>query len=120
MIMEKTFNYGDRYILKHIDSNTGLTVKEFALSEAEYKDKTELLLINDYMRENPGVSYSEALLAVQTGQNKKAETKSLTQVVMDTFDTMRNDMISEYMEQNKCVSYSEAMLAVSVKRPDLF
>lgn len=125
MITERTLKIsdkkmGDKYFLEYIDDSTGVRTKQVPLDEAEYKDETARILIEGHMKENQGVTYSEALLAVSKERPdlfnlNKAHVKS-----DDITDKVRNDLINEFMDQNKDVSYKEAVLAVSERRPDLF
>ncbi|MCR4291305.1 MAG: hypothetical protein NUV76_00345 [Candidatus Kuenenia sp.] len=121
---KRTFKCGDSRVLKYIDSNTGLTVKEVALSESEYNTETIRLSAADTMRKNPGMSYREAFLAVSESEpelfGRKTKTNDLAHSVMDNFDKLRKEMVSEFMGKNEGASYRDAILAVSEERPDLF
>lgn len=120
MITERTLKVGKQHFLEYIDDSTGIRIKQIPLDEAEYKDETVRILTEGHMKENQGVTYSEALLAVS---KKRPDLFNLNQTKVksdDITDKVRNDLINEFMDQNKDVSYKEAVLAVSEKRPDIF
>lgn len=122
MITERTVKIGEERFLVYIDDQTGKWIKQMPLDEAAYKNETIRVLTENHMRDNPGSTYSEALLAVSEknpelfGRKASKTTEEKTDIV----NKVRGDLINEFMDQNKDVSYKEAVLAVSEKRPDLF
>lgn len=64
MITERTCKVGEQYFLEYIDGSTEILIKQIPLDEAEYKDETVRILAEGHMKENQGITYSEAFLAV--------------------------------------------------------
>lgn len=122
MITERTVKVGEQHFLEYIDDSTGGRIKQIPLDEAEYKNETIKLLTENHMAKNPGVNYSEALLAVSEKNPELFGRKAsnTTEEKTGTGNKVRDDLINEFMDQNKDVSYKEAVLAVSWRRPDLF
>lgn len=64
MITKRTVKTGEQCFLEYIDDDTGNRIKQVSLDETQYKYETTMALIEGHMRENQGVNYSKALLAV--------------------------------------------------------
>lgn len=64
MITERTVKVGEKCFLEYIDDQTGEWIEQIPLDEAEYKAETIRVLTENHMRDNPGVTYSKALLTV--------------------------------------------------------
>lgn len=64
MITKRTVKVGEERFLEYIDDQTGKRIKQIPLDETEYNHKTAEVLIEGYMRENQGVGYGKALVAV--------------------------------------------------------
>lgn len=123
MTTQRTVKIGKECFLEFIDDDTGNRIKQIPLNETEYKHETARVLIEGHIKENHGVSYSEALLAVSVKHPElfgKEASDATEQKTIDICDKVRDDLINEFIEQHKGVSYREAVLAVSEKRPDLF
>ncbi|BBO18687.1 conserved hypothetical protein [Candidatus Brocadia pituitae] len=64
MITKRTLKVGEECFLEYIDDQTGERIKQIPLDEIEYNHKTAEALIEGHMRENQGVGYDKALVAV--------------------------------------------------------
>lgn len=64
MTTQRTIKIGEECFLEFIDDDTGNRIKQIPLDETEYKHETARVLIEGHMKENHGVSYREAVLAV--------------------------------------------------------
>ncbi|MCC7212240.1 MAG: hypothetical protein IT451_10420 [Candidatus Brocadia sp.] len=64
MITKRTVKVGEKCFLEYIDDQTGVRIEQIPLDESEYNHKTAEVLIEGYMRENQGVGYGKALVAV--------------------------------------------------------
>lgn len=131
MITERTLKIsdkemGDKYFLEYIDDDTGNRIKQIPLDETEYKHKTAGVLIEGHMKENHGVSYSEALLAVSVkhpglfseyiGNN----TGELPSDEVARKHKTANALIESHMKENPGVIYGEAFRVVSKENPEFF
>lgn len=126
MIIKRTVKIGEERFLEYIDDDTGIRIKQISLDETQYNRETVEVLIKGHMKENPGVGYGKALVAVSAkypelfSEYIGSNTFGLPSDEVESKHKTAEMLIESHMGKNQGVSYSEALQAVSKEHPEFF
>lgn len=127
MITKRTVKMGEERFLEYIDDQTGVRIKQIPLDEIEYNHETAEALIKGHMRENLGVTYGKALVAISAKHpelfSEYIGDNTSEQIHRNEIEHKHRTaemLIESHMKGNQGVTYSKALLVVSSNHPELF